>query len=121
MNTLFVYGTLMTGKVNYQRFLEGQEFLGSAILNGYALYNLGWYPGAIKSDNCEDKVKGEVFRIDDNALRQLDYLEDNGGLYIRKFEKVHLNDGLTLEAYVYEYQKAVREEDKVDYLNQPWG
>ncbi|MGC7872075.1 gamma-glutamylcyclotransferase family protein [Desulfosporosinus sp. SYSU MS00001] len=121
MNNIFVYGTLLSGRVNHPRFLKDQQFLGSAILEGYNLYNIGWFPGAIKSGKSDDKVRGEVYRIDDNTLRRIDFLEDNGELYLRRYEKVKMIDGSTLEAFVYEFQKEVQEENMVSYLNQPWN
>ena len=41
---LFVYGTLMKGQRNHDRFLGNSEYTGTAMLSGYALYDLGSYP-----------------------------------------------------------------------------
>lgn len=43
---VFVYGTLMTGQCADNR-LEGAVFAGPARLDGYALYDLGRYPGIV--------------------------------------------------------------------------
>ena len=44
---VFVYGTLMTGQCADNR-LEGAVFAGPARLDGYALYDLGRYPGIVR-------------------------------------------------------------------------
>jgi len=46
------------------------EFIGEFIAEGFALYDLGSYPGII---HCEsDKVKGELYSIDNKTLNKLD-------------------------------------------------
>lgn len=121
MVNIFVYATLMSGGVNHNMFLKGQEFFGKAHLNGYVLYYLGWYPGGVKSCDKNDRIKEEVYRVDDNTIRQIDYLEGNGDLYIRKIEPVQLGCGTTMEAYVYEYQKSILDKERVNYCQMPWN
>ncbi len=58
MIRVFVYGTLMKNCYNHDYFLKDQKHLGQAVLPGYALYNLGSFPGIIP-DN-EEFVMGEL-------------------------------------------------------------
>ena len=86
---VFVYGTLMKGNSNHESFLSESKFIGQFIAEGFALYELGSYPGIITSKI--DKVKGELYSIAKNILRKMDMLESEGSLYIRKLIKV-VND-----------------------------
>lgn len=117
MVKVFVYGTLMKNRYNHNRYLKEQKYLGQAVLPSYALYNLGSYPGVIPDDN--EKVLGELYEIDLQCLKKLDYLEDNGRLYIRRKVEVCLK-GSKIEALVYVYNQKVRKKDKIKFSDQPW-
>jgi gamma-glutamylcyclotransferase (GGCT)/AIG2-like uncharacterized protein YtfP len=115
---VFVYGTLMKGNSNYKSFLGDADFIGEFVARGFALYDLGSYPGIIHSES--DKVKGELFSIDDKTLRKLDRLEGEGSLYIRKLISVVNDSDESQEAYTYVYNQDVSKKVKVEYENQPW-
>jgi gamma-glutamylcyclotransferase (GGCT)/AIG2-like uncharacterized protein YtfP len=117
MMRVFVYGTLMKNCYNHQHYLKGQKCLGQAVLTGYALYNMGSYPGIIP-DKAE-KVLGEVYEIDRLVLKQLDKLEGNGSLYIRRSAEVWLDDE-TINAEVYVWNSEVRKGDRIGFPDQPW-
>lgn len=85
MNTLlFVYGTLKRGCSNH-RFLADQTFVGAARTPaGYRLYDLGGYPGIFETPDDREGVVGEVWSVDEEALRELDRFEGvHEGLYRR--------------------------------------
>ncbi len=52
------------------------NFVGAAVFQG-RLYDLGNYPGAVPSKKASDKVRGEVYRIQDpeRIFRLLDEYE----------------------------------------------
>jgi len=118
MIRVFVYGTLMNNCYNHERYLKGQKYLGQAVLVGYALYNLGSYPGIIPDE--EEKVLGELYEIDQQILKRLDVLEGNGHLYIRHSAEVMIDDA-KLGAEVYVWNGKVRKENKIDFSSQPWN
>jgi gamma-glutamylcyclotransferase (GGCT)/AIG2-like uncharacterized protein YtfP len=67
---LFVYGTLQRGRpANILMRLKQAEFLDIATLDGYALYNLGHYPGIVSDE--KESVLGEAFRVMTPRLRPL--------------------------------------------------
>lgn len=117
MVRLFVYGTLMRNCCNHEPYLRGQKYLGQAVLPGYALYNLGSYPGVVPDST--EKVLGELYEIDASLLEELDIFEDNGDLYIRRKAKVLLRDAV-LDAEVYVWNGRVRTQDKICFNDQPW-
>lgn len=82
---LFVYGTLKRGCSNHAQ-LVGQAFLGAArTVPGYRLYDLGGYPGLSLHASDTTGVTGEVWSVDDAALRRLDQFEGvHAGLYRRE-------------------------------------
>ena len=81
---LFVYGTLKRGCSNH-RYMAGQRFIGLArTAPGYRLYDLGGYPAMVTHPEDRDGVVGEVWSVDEDALRRLDRFEGvHEGLYRR--------------------------------------
>lgn len=73
------------------------------------LYDLGEYPGAVKSSLPGDKITGELYELTEPAsqLRQLDALEEFDpaspakSLFVRRSVKVDLNDGAQSKAWMY--------------------
>ena len=116
---VFVYGTLMKGNSNYQDFLSEAKFIGEVIAEGFALYDLGNYPGIIPSEI--DKVKGQLYTIDNNTLIKLDELEEEGSLYLRKLINVVKDNNEVKRVYTYVYNHDVSRKIKVNYEDQPWG
>lgn len=85
MNSLlFVYGTLKRGCSNHRQ-LDGQDFVGTArTLPGFALFDLGGYPGIAPCPMDRIGVVGEVWSIEPAALARLDAFEGvDAGLYRR--------------------------------------
>ena len=115
---VFVYGTLMKGNSNYQDFLSEAKFVGKVIAEGFALYDLGCYPGIIPSEI--DKVKGQLYTIDNNTLIKLDELEEEGSLYLRKSINVVNDNKEVQKAYTYIYNQNISRKIKVSYEEQPW-
>jgi gamma-glutamylaminecyclotransferase len=82
---LFVYGTLKRGCSNH-RHLAGQKFVGLARTPpGYRLHDLGGYPALVAKPDDREGVVGEVWSVDEEALRELDLFEGvHEGLYRRE-------------------------------------
>ena len=103
---VFVYGTLMNGESNHH-FLENATFIGASSIDGYELYNVGWYPAIIMGDG---EIPGELYQVPKGDMDSIDMLEGEGDLYIRKCEMA--SDGSL--AYVYEYAYDTSDLDKID-------
>src|SRR3984957_4143171 len=81
------------------------DFIGDASCRG-RLYRVKHYPGLVLSDDANDVVFGELFRLrqPDELLREFDMYEACGeGFaepteYIRRMLKVALGDGAVSEA-----------------------
>jgi gamma-glutamylaminecyclotransferase len=87
MEEVFVYGTLKQGGSNHH-YLSGQQFLGLAQTEpGYAMYDLGGYPGILETEDAVQAIHGEVWAVDAACLLQLDALE---GLATGEYERVYL-------------------------------
>lgn len=108
--------------------MESQSsFLGMASIQG-RLYDLGNYPGLILSDAPDDIVYGEVYQIHHESLiKELDLYEnyrrnDASSLYLRTLQPILMEDGISVEAIVYTYNKSIdkairiKEGDYVKYL-----
>jgi gamma-glutamylcyclotransferase (GGCT)/AIG2-like uncharacterized protein YtfP len=109
---LFVYGTLMRGFDHpmAQLLSRGADFLGEARCRG-RLYLVKHYPGLVLSDDADDVVLGELFRLRSPAelLREFDMYEACGeGFsepteYVRRRLPVARDDGAASEAWTYIY------------------
>ncbi|HVS63237.1 MAG TPA: gamma-glutamylcyclotransferase family protein [Thermoanaerobaculia bacterium] len=93
---LFVYGTLLRGERNHG-YLEGCGFLReTATEPGFALVDLGGYPGMIKAaSGC---VAGELYRVGSEALLAIDQLEQHPDVYWRT--RVRLVDRRGVQTYL---------------------
>jgi gamma-glutamylcyclotransferase (GGCT)/AIG2-like uncharacterized protein YtfP len=91
MTRVFVYGTLKKGYGN-SHLLRNAEFVGHGYtIETYRMFNVG-FP-IIRE--CEDgnPVYGEVYEVDDQTLKNLDRLENEGVMYDRKVVNVGLPCG----------------------------
>jgi gamma-glutamylcyclotransferase (GGCT)/AIG2-like uncharacterized protein YtfP len=108
---LFVYGTLMRGFDHpmAQLLSRSADFIGEARCRG-RLYLIKHYPGLVLSDDPDDVVFGELFRLRRPAecLREFDMYEACGeGFkppteYLRQMLAVTSDDGAA-EAWTYVY------------------
>jgi gamma-glutamylcyclotransferase (GGCT)/AIG2-like uncharacterized protein YtfP len=108
---LFVYGTLMRGFDHpmAQLLSRSADFIGEARCRG-RLYLVKHYPGLVLSDDPDDIVFGELFRLRRPAecLREFDMYEACGegfkppSEYIRQMLTVTSDDGAA-EAWTYVY------------------
>ena len=103
MAKIFVYGTLRKGECrNY--LLEDYRFLGYAKAKGFLFYNIGAYPGMVEGDG---EVVGEVYEIHESLLEKLDLVEGVPDLYRRELIEVSLENGQTISAYAYIYNRKI--------------
>lgn len=102
---VFVYGTLMKGQKNHDAFLKEGQYIGAGTIEGYDIYDLGYYPGIIVGT---DKVIGEVYRVDEDTERTLDRLEDEGSLFIKTPVNVRMDDGANCASVAYVYNRSVK-------------
>jgi gamma-glutamylcyclotransferase (GGCT)/AIG2-like uncharacterized protein YtfP len=90
---VFVYGTLKRGRSNHA-LLQTSRFLGeAATLKTYWMITTGAFPvvlDAVPADFGPPPlaVAGEIYRVDDATLEQLDLLEREGRSYLRKVTDV---------------------------------
>jgi gamma-glutamylcyclotransferase (GGCT)/AIG2-like uncharacterized protein YtfP len=109
---LFVYGTLMRGFDHPMAMLlsRAADFIGEARCQG-RLYRVKHYPGLVLSDDADDVVFGEVYRLRQpkELLREFDMYEACGeGFaepteYIRQLLPVTSDGGAVSEAWTYIY------------------
>jgi len=128
---LFVYGTLRSDSpkkppVKKTLNLYAERWYKASVKG--KLYEIDWYPGLVLTDNPDDIVSGEIFRISDeeSLLSHLDEYEGcSEGFpepheYRREKISVITEDGETLLAWAYLYYWDVNEESRIhsgDYLN----
>ena len=84
-NYVFTYGTLLKGERNHYNYLSDEDFICDGFIDGFVMFNLGRYPGIYEGEGL---VLGELYLVDEKTLAKLDYLEEEGSLYVRKTTKV---------------------------------
>ncbi len=101
MTKVFVYGTLKKGWGNH-RLLEGSTFLGVyETPKEFSLYD-GGFPYAFHGGG--ENIRGELYEVDDDTLKNLDRLEGYPSHYNRiKIEAHDTADsmGENYEAWIY--------------------
>jgi len=78
MNEVFVFGTLKEGFPNY-KFNKGTRIGGVFLTkHSYPLFLVGerYIPWLLLKEGDGDCVKGQVFQVTDEALNEMDLLED---------------------------------------------
>jgi gamma-glutamylcyclotransferase (GGCT)/AIG2-like uncharacterized protein YtfP len=95
----FVYGTLKKGYRN-DRYLRNAKFVQNATTKPkYRMYDCGHYPCMVEDKNGV-AIEGEVYEINEEILKGLDYLEGYPDLYDRHEIELQDFDKPTL-AYFY--------------------
>ena len=98
-----VYGTLKKGFGNHI-IIEHCEYIGSDLLEGFDLYDLGPFPGVYVGDN---KVFVEIYQVDSEyTKRALDRLEGYPDLYTKDVVQTHFGS-----ATIYIYNQRLRDND----------
>lgn len=77
---VFVYGTLKRG-FGLNGYLSKSKFLGECVINGFDMHTLRHFPAITQG---KGKVHGEVYEVDEETLKLLDYIEGVPTLYIRE-------------------------------------
>jgi gamma-glutamylcyclotransferase (GGCT)/AIG2-like uncharacterized protein YtfP len=120
---LFVYGTLRgdAGHRAAGMLARRAREVGPGRVRG-RLYDLGAYPAAVRSPHPHHRVRGLVYRMEvglrEVLLADLDRYE--GGEYRREVARVVLEDGESVQAWVYFYAGTPppgREIGSGDYLD----
>ncbi len=95
---IFVYGSLRHKQGN-SHWMTNAQLLGDFSIDNYQLYSPGHYPGAVPGNGT---VHGEVYRIDNATLAELDALRTGGGEYARQLIQTPYGS-----AWMYVYQRPV--------------
>ena len=107
-----VYGLLRRGQ-SLAHIMDGATYLGRAAVEGFDLYHLGKYPGAVEGDGT---VVGEVYEVADLArLDAAEGVDKDPPLYRR----VQI-EALEGPAWIYVYARSLANcfrIDSGDWLN----
>jgi gamma-glutamylcyclotransferase (GGCT)/AIG2-like uncharacterized protein YtfP len=107
---LFVYGTLKRGGVRHGP-LAKQRFLGTVrTAPGYALWDLGAYPGLTPSDDGA-RVGGELYEVERSLLGLLDAVE--GAPQLFRLGPIEL-EGNSSPAWAYFHQLPTAGRDRIE-------
>ena len=113
---VFVYGTLMEGESNHD-YLENSECLGKAFIEGYDMYDVGFYPAIVPGDSL---IVGELYDVPLEDMPSIDMLEGEGSLYVKKCEAVSDYSGNISIAFVYVYLGEVESLERISAWNEEY-
>lgn len=118
MPYLFAHGTLRQGGRN-NNLISGSIPLGNAETEqDYALYTIK--DKAVVTKLPKTKIKGEVYAVSDDVLTLVDRSEGHPRINKRDLVPVKLEDGNTVEAWLYFHIQPLRESiliESGDYLH----
>ena len=104
-DTFFMYGSLRRGMYNHYILKDKSKFISNAKISRFKLLSFGSFPAVIPSDDENDFVVGELFKItDDEVITSIDRMELNYG-YKRTFTKAIDEFGNEHDIIFYEYTK----------------
>lgn len=117
---LFVYGTLKRrgGSAAHEMLTQSATYVADAAFQG-RLYLVSWYPAVVESDESNDQVYGEVYRLSDplRVLERLDRYEgcgEPGAEYERHQRPVVLSTGETRATWIYLYQHSTQSLQRIE-------
>ena len=109
---VFVYGTFrrLHGRELHALLAHHARFEGEGSVQAQ-LFNLGDYPGLVRSANPSDRVLGEVYRLEPSHLSEtFEEMDEYEGIgpsypapqeYRREVVAVQLGEGAVADAWVY--------------------
>ena len=104
---VFVYGTLK-GRTSRRRhrLLRNARFVAGASISG-VLYDLGRYPGLVRTSRNGRRVRGELYELPEDSARQMLRALDRyeGSEYARRRVYVKLSNGKRRLAWAYVLRK----------------
>ncbi|MDZ7721140.1 MAG: gamma-glutamylcyclotransferase family protein [Balneolaceae bacterium] len=119
---LFVYGSLRRDFSSpASDVLDNHaEYIGEATFQG-KLYKIDWYPGVVSSDDPDDIVVGEVYKMNDKerVLSKLDRYEGCSPVdpephaFTRTKTQVKLKNGDKIKAWIYLYNLSTSEKKRI--------
>lgn len=120
MDNVAVYGSLLKGLCNHRLFEEhNAEFVGKGTIQGFTMYSLIGFPGIRHSDDLDETVVVEVYRVDEAGLSRLDRLEGydernpKSSFYVREEVDALMDDGSTLRTLVYVFNRPLDDREVV--------
>lgn len=125
---LFTYGTLRLNESHPMAvyLTENAELVGLAVLPKAQLFRIDWYPALIQTDDEQNEVVGDVYKLKDkSAFEKLDEYEGIGvgkpPFEYRRAKVIIKTEKEILESWVYFYNVALPAEAELiesgDFLN----
>jgi gamma-glutamylaminecyclotransferase len=103
---VFVYGTLRKNQPNH-KFLFSAEYIGTFIslqqfqMVSYRDFNFPYLLEDYITNKSLTNITGEIYKVNQKTLQQLDILEFHPKIYERKFHKFINDKNQIMEAWVY--------------------
>jgi len=110
------YGSLRKGMYNFEIYKDHLQYVSTQTLQGFRLYALEYYPIAVRTEESQDIITVELFKITDSTTEiNIHNLEIEAGYY---FERIKVN-GYETGIYLFEENlnyPLVKSGDWVEYF-----
>lgn len=99
---MFVYGTLMKGELHHTTIKHARYLREVETMPEYELVKIDYYPAMLSGGT--QRIRGELYEVDNLTLRHLDSLEEVPSYYER--HAITLADGTQAFAYIMPRERA---------------
>lgn len=118
-NIVAVYDSLRLGFSDHEMIVDSQP-IGKGWLTGYRMFNLGAYPGVVKTYEDNQRVRVEWYKVSDSTLEAMDRMKEydpnelDNSLFVRV--RVHSPYG---KGSMYIYNQSLQQSTPVE--GGDWG
>ncbi len=121
-NYIAVYGSLRKGEYNYKRFKnyfkEGLEYIETATLIGYNLFDLGSYPG-IKPTHDKKTLTVDIMSCNSECFTHIEHMELGANYHAEQIKidnylcTIYIYNGYTVKEVPHgDWSKYLKEKEK---------
>ena len=107
---IWVYGSLRKGEYN-NYLLKNSKYIGKGIVKGFKMYSLGSYPFVYQTNNKDDTIVVEGYKIDIEIYDLIEKMEKSSGY--TKVDVAILINGVETLGKIYKIDDPIRYYDKV--------
>ena len=106
---IYVYGSLRKGEYN-NYLLKDSEYIGKGIVKGFKMYSLGSYPFVHQTNNKDDIIVVEGYKVDIETYNSINKMERLAG-----YTKVNviISTDMEIIGEIYKIDNPIRYYDKV--------
>jgi gamma-glutamylcyclotransferase (GGCT)/AIG2-like uncharacterized protein YtfP len=112
------YGTLRLSMENHTFYADGMNYIDTVTLPGYRLISLGDYPYAVATGDLSNKIKAELFRLNEQQAKAIYEMELEAGYYYEDIQIGQKKYGIFLFSQVNPDDEEISSGDWEEYVRE---